>query len=88
MRLAAPAAFDGMARARSTSMRLRKDRHTEMVALHNCHQRAACLLTSGPQSSVAEALQVRLVTISVPFLLRGPGAPDYLYFVKSRSKIC
>ena len=48
-----------MARARVSSMRLRKERHTELIALHNCYQRAAQLLTGDPAVQGFTALQVR-----------------------------
>lgn len=54
-----------MARARVSSMRLRKERHTELIALHNCHERASRLLAASPRAPVVEALQVRPLVIAL-----------------------
>ena len=48
-----------MARARVVTMRLRKHRQTELLALAGCHSRAAKLLEANPDAPVAAVLQVR-----------------------------
>ncbi len=60
-----PAALDAMARARVATMRLRKQRQTELLALAGCHGRAATLLEAKPEALAAEALQVRIHLVPV-----------------------
>ena len=54
-----PAALDAMARARVATMRLRKQRQTELLALAGCHARAAAQLEKKLDAAVAAVLQVR-----------------------------
>ncbi len=58
-----PAALDAMARARVATMRLRKQRQTELLALAGCHGRAATLLEAKPEAPAAETLQVCSVLV-------------------------
>ena len=60
---AGPAALDAMARARVATMRLRKQRQTELLALAGCQSRAATLLESKPEAPAAETLQVCSVVV-------------------------
>ena len=47
-----------MCRARVATMRLRKHRQTELLALAGCHARAAELLVTKPDGALAAVLQV------------------------------
>ena len=57
--LTGPAALDAMARARVATMRLRKQRQTELLALAGCHSRAETLTDSVTEAPTAETLRVR-----------------------------
>ena len=52
--------METMARARVATMRLRKQRQTELLALAGCHGRAAALLEAKPDAPATPALQVLL----------------------------